>query len=71
MLYSKGIGRGCADIYRAWAYYHEVMGDFKGADLVFERGKKELAQPMDELKVAHDNMMFAFGQQVPITFFPS
>ncbi|KRT78135.1 hypothetical protein AMK59_7234, partial [Oryctes borbonicus] len=40
MLYTKGIGRGCAELYKAWAYYYEVVGDYKGADLVFQRGER-------------------------------
>ncbi|GJQ82791.1 Bub1 [Trypoxylus dichotomus] len=64
MLYTKGIGRGCADLYRAWAYYYEALGDYKGADLVFQRGEKELAQPFNDLMAAHQNMVYAAGQQV-------
>ncbi|KAK9718132.1 Mad3/BUB1 homology region 1 [Popillia japonica] len=64
MLYTKGIGRGCSDLYKAWAYYYEVVGDYKSADLVFQRGARELAQPFDDLMAAHQNMIYAAGQQV-------
>ncbi|KAF5288973.1 hypothetical protein FQA39_LY03852 [Lamprigera yunnana] len=64
MMHAKGICRGCADLYRAWAYYHEVVGDYRSADVVFQMGKRELAQPYDELIEAHQNMIYAVGQQV-------
>lgn len=64
MMHARGLCRGCADLYRAWAYYHEAAGDFRSADVVFQLGKRELAQPYEELTVAHQNMVFAAGQQV-------
>lgn len=66
MLYAKGICRGVADMYKAWAYYFEVVGDYKSADLVFQRGERELAQPFEELMMAHRNMIYAAGQEVII-----
>lgn len=64
MMHAKGLCTGCADLYRAWAFYYEVTGDFQNANQIFELGKKELAQPMDELEAAHKNMIYAAGQQV-------
>lgn len=68
MLYSKGLYKGVSDLYRAWAYYHEVAGDYRNADAVFQLGRKELAQPYEELLEAHKNMIYAAGQQVKYIF---
>lgn len=51
-------------MYKAWAYYHEAVGDYKSADSVFQMGKRELAQPASELDIAHKNLIFAAGVQV-------
>lgn len=64
MMYAKGICIGCADLYKAWAYYHEAVDDFKSADAVFENGMKQLAQPYDELKMARDNLIVAAGSHM-------
>lgn len=63
-MHSKGLCIGCADLYRAWAYYHEAVGDFTSAHHVFELGKNALAQPYDELENAHKNLVIAAGQHV-------
>ncbi|KAG5889015.1 hypothetical protein JTB14_033944 [Gonioctena quinquepunctata] len=62
MLKAKGLCIGCADLYRAWAYYHEASGDFHSANNVFEEGKRNLAQPYEELEIAHKNLIMAAGQ---------
>lgn len=64
MMRSKGLCVGCADLYRAWAYYHEAAGDFSNAHNVFELGKNALAQPYEELESAHKNLVIAAGQHV-------
>ncbi|XP_025830575.1 probable inactive serine/threonine-protein kinase bub1 isoform X4 [Agrilus planipennis] len=64
MMHAQGLCRSCADLYRAWAYYHEVAGDFKSADMVFQLGEQELAQPYEELVTAHRNLVYAVGQQM-------
>lgn len=64
MMHSRGLCSGCADLYRAWAYYHEAAGDYRNADLVFQLGKRECAQPYEELVISHQNMIYAAGQQV-------
>lgn len=64
MMYAQGLCRGCADFYKAWAYYYEAAGDYKNADLIFKCGKKEVAQPYDELAIAHQNFLLSVGQQV-------
>ncbi|KAB0797214.1 hypothetical protein PPYR_08208 [Photinus pyralis] len=64
MMHSKGLCKGCADLYRAWAYYYEAAGDYRSADSIFQLGRSEYAQPQQELIMAHQNMIFAAGQQV-------
>ncbi|KAK5646419.1 hypothetical protein RI129_004883 [Pyrocoelia pectoralis] len=64
MMHAKGLCIGCADLYRAWAYYYEAAGDYRGADVIFQLGRSEMAQPQQELIMAHQNMIFAAGQQV-------
>lgn len=64
MVHAKGICIGCADLYRAWAYYHEAVGDFQSAHKVFEAGKQALAQPYDELDQAHKSLVMAAGQHM-------
>ncbi|RZC42274.1 mitotic checkpoint serine/threonine-protein kinase BUB1 beta [Asbolus verrucosus] len=64
MMYAQGLCRGCADMYRAWAYYHEAASDFQNAHKVFECGKRELAQPYEELQNAHQNLIMAAGQHI-------
>ncbi|KAJ8951176.1 hypothetical protein NQ314_007716, partial [Rhamnusium bicolor] len=64
MMRAKGLCRGCADLYRAWAYYYEAAGDFQSANNVFEEGKRALAQPYEDLVNAHQNLILAAGQHV-------
>lgn len=65
---AKGLCRGCADLYRAWAYYYEAAGDFQSASNVFEDGKHALAQPYEDLENAHQNLIMAAGQHVNIEY---
>lgn len=67
MMKAKGLCIGCADFYKAWAYYYEAMGDFTGANNVLEEGLKNLAQPREELENAHKNLIMAAGQHVSIS----
>lgn len=64
MMHARGLSVGCADLYKAWAYYHEVVGDYKSANAIFELGKQALAQPYDELEMAHQNLIMAAGKHV-------
>ncbi|KAJ8920747.1 hypothetical protein NQ315_004887, partial [Exocentrus adspersus] len=64
MMRAKGLCRGCADLYRAWAYYYEAVGDFQNANNVFEDGKRALAQPYEDLENAHKNLIMAAGQHL-------
>ncbi|CAH0557013.1 unnamed protein product [Brassicogethes aeneus] len=62
MMHAQNLCRGCADLYRAWAYYHEAAQDFQGANNVLELGKRALAQPYEELEAAYQNLLTAVGQ---------
>ncbi|XP_050309277.1 mitotic checkpoint serine/threonine-protein kinase BUB1 beta-like [Anthonomus grandis grandis] len=64
MMKSRNLCIGCADFYKAWAYYYEAAGDFQKASLVIEEGKKNLAQPYEELEIAHDNLIKAAGEHM-------
>ncbi|KAL3282790.1 hypothetical protein HHI36_005955 [Cryptolaemus montrouzieri] len=61
MMQARGLLVGCADLYKAWAYYHEAVGDYKSANTIFELGKQALAQPYEELEIAHQNLVMAAG----------
>lgn len=64
MMKSKNLCIGCADFYKAWAYYYEAAGDFQKAYNVFEEGKRNLAQPYDDLEIAYNNLIKAAGEHV-------
>lgn len=64
MMKSKNLCTGCADFYKAWAYYYEAAGDFQKANNVFAEGKKNLAQPYDDLENAHKNLITAAGEHM-------
>ncbi|XP_076269939.1 mitotic checkpoint serine/threonine-protein kinase BUB1 beta-like isoform X4 [Rhynchophorus ferrugineus] len=64
MMKSKNLCIGCADFYKAWAYYYEAAGDFQKAYNVFEEGKKNLAQPYDDLESAYNNLIKAAGEHL-------
>ncbi|XP_045472782.1 mitotic checkpoint serine/threonine-protein kinase BUB1 beta-like [Harmonia axyridis] len=64
MMHARGLSVGCADLYKAWAYYHEAAGDYKSANAIFELGKQALAQPYEELEMAHQNLVMAAGKHL-------
>lgn len=56
-LYTRKICIGCAEFYKAWAYYYEVIGEFQNADAVYQRGVSNFAQPHEELQIARQNLL--------------
>ncbi|EFA04692.2 mitotic checkpoint serine/threonine-protein kinase BUB1 beta [Tribolium castaneum] len=64
MMYASELCRGCADMYRAWAYYYEATGDFQNAHIIFEYAKKELAQPFSDILRAHESLVLAAGRHM-------
>ncbi|XP_044268700.1 mitotic checkpoint serine/threonine-protein kinase BUB1 beta-like isoform X2 [Tribolium madens] len=64
MMYASELCRGCADMYRAWAYYYEATGDFQNAHTIFEYAKKELAQPIGDILSAQESLVLAAGRHM-------
>lgn len=53
LLRANGIGTMVADIYRAWAFELEQVGDYRRADEIYSMGLLAHAEPYDELYSAH------------------
>lgn len=53
MLYNKGLGTSCSELYRAWACYCEEAADYKKADQIYNLGMQANAEPREELEQAH------------------
>lgn len=53
LLYNNGIGTMVADMYRAWAFELEQIGDFKRANEIYLIGLSCRAEPLEELDFAH------------------
>ncbi|CAH0553931.1 unnamed protein product [Brassicogethes aeneus] len=62
VMHARNLCRGWADLYVAWAHYHEVVGDFLGANNVIELGKRALANPNTQIDEAHISLLKAVGQ---------
>lgn len=60
LLYSKGICVSCSDLYRAWAFYHEIADDYKRANAIYQLGLQVLAQPYEELEQAQKLVLYAY-----------
>lgn len=63
-LYHQGIGTMVADLYICWAYYYDLMGDFRSADQIFRKGIACQAQPLQELQEAHQHFGFTMSQRI-------
>jgi hypothetical protein len=53
-----------SDLYIAWAYYFDIMDNFKQAESVFRKGLDAGAQPYDELVQAHKSFSFSISQRI-------
>lgn len=62
MLFAKRICVGCADFYRAWAFHHELAGDYRSAHTVFATARREMAQPYQDIDIAYNAMIVNAGQ---------
>ncbi|XP_059620134.1 uncharacterized protein LOC132264084 [Phlebotomus argentipes] len=62
-LYNQGIGTMVADMYICWAYYFEVLENFQRAEQIYQLGFDARAQPLDELKQAHEQFLSSVGQR--------
>lgn len=49
-LYSQGIGTKTTALYEAWAWQVEQVGNIKKADLVYNKGIENGAQPIERLR---------------------
>ncbi|KAL0113098.1 hypothetical protein PUN28_012366 [Cardiocondyla obscurior] len=63
LLHSNGIGTKVADMYRAWAFELEQIGDDKRADEVYMMGIVVRAEPFEEISHAHQNFQFAVARK--------
>lgn len=63
-LWKQGIGTMVADMYIAWAYYYDILDNFKQAESVFRKGLDCGAQPFDELAQAHHLFKSSIAQRV-------
>lgn len=53
MLYNRGLGTSCSELYRAWACYCEEATDYAKADHVYKLGMQYNAEPREELDQAY------------------
>lgn len=63
-LYNQGIGTMVADLYIGWAYYYEVVDNFKQTEEIFQKGLRARAEPLDELKNAHHQFCVSMSQRI-------
>ena len=63
-LWKQGIGTMVADMYIAWAYYYDLLDNFKQAEAVFRKGLDCGAQPFDELVQAHNSFKTSISQRM-------
>jgi hypothetical protein len=64
LLYNRGIGTTCSELYRAWAMYCEEADDFPKAEQVYNIGLQAKAQPENELQQAHMAFQICFAQRM-------
>ncbi|XP_039226490.1 uncharacterized protein LOC6529090 [Drosophila yakuba] len=63
-MYNNGIGTMLADFYIAWAYSYDLSGNMRKADEIFRLGLECRAQPLEELKEAHQHFGYTVGQRM-------
>ncbi|KAH8296918.1 hypothetical protein KR044_000821 [Drosophila immigrans] len=66
-MYNSGIGTMLADFYIAWAYSYDLGGNMRKANDIFQLGIKCRAEPLDELKEAHQHFGFTVAQRMMYT----
>ncbi|XP_030387060.1 uncharacterized protein LOC115633730 [Scaptodrosophila lebanonensis] len=66
-MYNNGIGTMVADFYIAWAYSYDLSGNFRKADEIFRLGISCRAEPLEDLKEAHQHFGFTVGQRLLYT----
>ncbi|EDW74109.2 uncharacterized protein Dwil_GK21755 [Drosophila willistoni] len=63
-MYNSGIGTMLADFYIAWAYSYDLSGNMSKADDIFRLGIACRAEPLDDLREAHQHFGYTVGQRV-------
>ncbi|KAH8390970.1 hypothetical protein KR215_002895 [Drosophila sulfurigaster] len=66
-MYNCGIGTMLADFYIAWAYSYDLGGNMRKANDIFQLGIKCRAEPLEELKEAHQHFNFTVAQRMMYT----
>ncbi|XP_016984598.2 uncharacterized protein LOC108048440 [Drosophila rhopaloa] len=66
-MYNNGIGTMLADFYIAWAYSYDLSGNMRKADEIFRLGLDCRAEPLEELREAHQHFGYTVGQRLLYT----
>lgn len=63
-MYNDGIGTMLADFYIAWAYSYDLSGNMRKADEIFRLGIECRAEPLEDLREAHQHFGFTVSQRM-------
>ncbi|KAH8241979.1 hypothetical protein KR026_001316 [Drosophila bipectinata] len=63
-MYNDGIGTMLADFYIAWAYSYDLTGNMRKADEIFRLGIDCRAEPLEDLREAHQHFGFTVAQRM-------
>ncbi|KAH8372739.1 hypothetical protein KR009_004288 [Drosophila setifemur] len=66
-MYNNGIGTMLADFYIAWAYSYDLSGNMRKADEIFRQGLECRAEPLEELREAHQHFGYTVAQRMLYT----
>ncbi|KAL7735494.1 hypothetical protein ACLKA6_010530 [Drosophila palustris] len=66
-MYNSGIGTMLADFYIAWAYSYDLGGNMRKANEIFRLGIECRAEPLEELKEAHQHFGYTVAQRMMYT----
>ncbi|KAH8277711.1 hypothetical protein KR018_003981 [Drosophila ironensis] len=66
-MYNDGIGTMLAEFYIAWAYSYDLSGNMRKADEIFRLGIDCRAEPLDELREAHQHFGYTVAQRMLYT----
>ncbi|OWK09768.1 BUB1B [Cervus elaphus hippelaphus] len=62
-LHNQGIGISLAQFYISWAEEYEARENFKKADLIFQEGIEQKAEPLDRLQSQHRQFQARVSRQ--------
>lgn len=63
-FFEAGFGGMVADFYISWAYSYELEGNVRKADEIFRQGIACRAQPLEDLKEAHQHFGYTVAQRL-------